>query len=81
MKGLPSGLFKGNFKPGFQLDLAAKDIGLATDMGRKLRVPMEIGNIVQQRYIDGQNRGWGRLGAGIVARIQEERSEVEVREE
>ena len=79
MQGFPTGLFKGNFEPGFQLDLAAKDVGLATEMGRRLRVPMDLSNLVQQRYIDGQNRGWGRLAAGAVARVQEERAGVEVR--
>ena len=79
MQGFPTGLFKGNFDPGFQLDLAAKDVGLATEMGRRLRVPMDISNLVQQRYIDGQNSGWGRLAAGAVARVQEERAGVEVR--
>ena len=79
MQGFPTGLFKGNFDPGFQLDLAAKDVGLATEMGRRLRVPMDLSNLVQQRYIDGQNSGWGRLAAGAVARVQEERAGVEVR--
>jgi 3-hydroxyisobutyrate dehydrogenase-like beta-hydroxyacid dehydrogenase len=79
MQGLPNGLFKGNFEPGFQLDLAAKDVGLATEMGRALRVPMELANLVQQRYMEAQNRGWGRLASGAVARIQEERAGVEVR--
>jgi len=42
-------------------------------------VPMELANLVQQRYIDGQNKGWGRLAAGAVARVQEERAGVEIR--
>ena len=79
MQGFPAGLFKGNFEPGFQLDLAAKDVGLATEMGRRLRVPMDLSSLVQQRYIDGQNRGWGRMAAGAVARVQEKRAGVEVR--
>ncbi len=79
MQGFPTGLFKGNFEPGFQLDLAAKDVGLATEMGRRLRVPMDLSNLVQQRYIDGQNYGWGRMSAGAVARVQEKRAGVEVR--
>ena len=79
MQGFPDGLFKGNFEPGFQLDLAAKDVGLATEMGRRLRVPMDLSNLVQQRYIDGQNSGWGRMAAGAVARVQEKRAGVEVR--
>ena len=79
MHGLPNGIFKRNFDPGFQVDLAAKDVGLATQLGRDLRVPMEMSNIAQQKYIDAQNKGWGRLAAGAVARVQEERSGVEIK--
>ena len=64
MRGFPDGIFKRNFDPGFQLDLAAKDVGLATQLGRELRVPMEMSNIAQQRYIAGQNKGYGRMAAG-----------------
>jgi len=78
MHGFPNGIFKRNFEPGFALDLAAKDVGLATQLGRDLRVPMEMSNIAQQRYIDGQNRGFGRLAAGAVAMVQEERAGVEI---
>jgi 3-hydroxyisobutyrate dehydrogenase len=79
MHQFPNGLFKGNFEPGFQLDLAAKDVGLATEMGRRLRVPMEMSNIAQQRYITAQNEGLGRQAAGAVAKLQEERAGIEVR--
>ncbi len=79
MQGFPNGLFKRKFEPGFQLDLAAKDVGLATQLGRELRVPMEMSNIAQQRYIDAQNRGWGRMGSGSVIRVQEERAGVEIK--
>ncbi len=78
MHGFPNGIFKRNFEPGFQLDLATKDVGLATQLGRDLRVPMEMSNIAQQRYIDGQNRGFGRMAAGAVAMVQEERAGVEI---
>ena len=78
MHGFPNGIFKRNFEPGFALDLAAKDVGLATQLGREMRVPMEMSNIAQQRYIDGQNRGFGRLAAGAVAMVQEARAGVEI---
>ena len=78
MHGYPNSIFQRNFEPGFQLDLAAKDVGLATQLGRELRVPMEMSNISQQRYIDGQNRGFGRMAAGAVAMVQEERACVEI---
>lgn len=79
MQAFPETLFKRNFEPGFQVDLAAKDVGLATDMGRQMRIPMELSNIVQQRYIDAQNQGLGRLSANAVAQIQESRSGVEIK--
>ena len=79
MQAFPETLFKRNFEPGFQVNLAAKDVGLATDMGRQMRIPMELSNIVQQRYIDAQNQGLGRLSANAVAQIQESRSGVEIK--
>ena len=79
MQGYPDGLFKGDFEPGFQLDLAAKDIGMAIEMGRSLALPMELSNLALQRYIDAQSEGWGRLDARAVARVQEERAGVHIR--
>ncbi len=78
MHGYPEGIFQRKFEPGFQLDLAAKDVGLATQLGREIRVPMEMSNIAQQRYIDAQNRGLGKLAAGAVAKVQEDRAGVKI---
>ena len=78
MRGFPSGIFARNFEPGFALDLAAKDVGLATQLGRDLRVPMDMSNIAQQRYVEAQNRGYGRMSAGAVALPQEERAGVKI---
>ena len=41
---------------------------------------MELANLAQQRYILAQNKGWGKLSSGAVARIQEEMAGVEIRE-
>ena len=81
MHGYPNSLFKGNFAPGFKLDLGAKDVGLATELGRSLKVPMEISNVVQQRYVEAQNKGWGSESTVAVAKLQEEKSGIEIREE
>ena len=59
MHTFPTGLFEGNFEPGFKLDLGSKDVGLATNLGRSLRVPMEVSNLVHQKYVEAQNKGWG----------------------
>lgn len=79
MENLPQTLFKGNFEPGFQVDLASKDVGLATNLGRDFKIPMEISNLVQQRYIEAQIKGWGKLESSAVIRLQEERSGVKIR--
>ena len=80
MHTFPNTLFQGNFKPGFKLDLGAKDVGLATDMGRALKVPMEISNLVQQKYVEAQNRGWGADSSISIARLQEERAGIDIRQ-
>ena len=80
MHTFPNTLFEGNFKPGFKLDLGAKDVGLATDMGRALKVPMEISNLVQQKYVEAQNRGWGADSSISIVRLQEERAGIEIRQ-
>ncbi len=72
-------LFQGNFEPGFAAALAAKDVRLATDMGREFTVPMELSNLVDQRYVEALGRGWGPRDSDIVSVIQEEKAGVELR--
>ena len=59
--------------------MAAKDVSLATEMGRKLRVPLAMANTAQQRYIEAQNAGLGQRASGAVALVQEGIAGVEVR--
>ena len=79
LQSYPDTLFARNFEPGFRLDLAAKDVGLALQMAQDLDVPMDLSGLVQQRYAEAIGRGWGRLEASAVARIQEELSGMEIR--
>ena len=79
MQEFPASLFQGNFEPGFKLELGAKDVGLATEMGRQLRLPMELANIIEQRFTEARNRGWGQLASVSVAQLQEERASVKIR--
>ena len=79
MQEFPGSLFQGNFEPGFQLDLGAKDVGLATAMGRQLRLRWRLANIIEQRFTEARNRGWGQLASVSVTRLQEERADVEIR--
>ena len=48
----PRYLFSDNFEPGFATALAAKDVRLATDLGREYGIPMELSNLVDQRHVE-----------------------------
>lgn len=75
----PRFLFAGNFEPGFATALAAKDVRLATDLGREYGIPMELSNLVDQRHVEAMHRGWGPEDSDAVARIQEEKAGVQLR--
>jgi len=75
----PRFLFKGNFQPGFATALAAKDVRLATDLGREYGIPMELSNLIDQRHVEAMHRGWGPEDSDAVSRIQEEKAGVQLR--
>ena len=75
----PRHLFKGNFEPGFATALAAKDVRLATDLGREYAIPMDLSNLIDQLYVEALRRGWGPLDCDAVAMIQEEKAGVQLR--
>lgn len=76
---LPRFLFRGNFEPGFATALAAKDVRLATDMGKELGLPMDLSNLIDQRYVEALARGWGDRDSDIVAVLQEEKAGIQLR--
>lgn len=78
--GLKYTLFRGRFEPpAFRLDLAAKDVGLATALAREMSLPLEMASLVEQKYLAGRSRGWGSLTSDAVVRLQEELAGVELR--
>ena len=79
-EGVVRTLFRGEYEPpSFALELARKDIGLATDLGREFNVPMPVANLAEQIAIEAMNRGWGGMDSSVTIRLQEETSGVEVR--
>jgi 4-hydroxybutyrate dehydrogenase/sulfolactaldehyde 3-reductase len=56
----PIQVLAGNCKPGFMIDLAHKDMGLALDMAASLRVPSALGAAARQIYAIAQVQGQGR---------------------
>ena len=78
--GLAQTVFLGQFDdPTFTLALNRKDLGLATDLGREVNVPMPVANLAEQMAIQAMNRGWGDKDPSILFLLQEEMAGVEVR--
>ncbi|MFN3975196.1 MAG: NAD(P)-dependent oxidoreductase [Dehalococcoidia bacterium] len=78
-RGLRNQLFKGNFQPGFAVDLALKDVRLGLELARELDIPVELLALVEQKYLEAHNRGWGQRNSDAVVLLQEERAKVELR--
>ncbi len=63
----------------FYLELGAKDVRLANEIGRSLRVPQPLANLTEARLIEALNRGWGKKRNEVVGEIQQEISNVNLR--
>jgi 3-hydroxyisobutyrate dehydrogenase-like beta-hydroxyacid dehydrogenase len=73
------GAFVGNFEPGFSINLAHKDCGLALDMARDLKVPIIAGTLAFARLTEGQMAGIGGKNTSALIQLLERVVGVEVR--
>ncbi|MFQ6027472.1 MAG: NAD(P)-dependent oxidoreductase [Dehalococcoidia bacterium] len=79
-EGLVRTMFRGEFEPAsFALELAFKDISLATELAREYNVPMPMSTLAEQIAMQAMNRGWSHMDSGVTVRLQEEQAGVEVR--
>jgi 3-hydroxyisobutyrate dehydrogenase len=71
---------QGSFDPpDFALQLAHKDVTLATELGRELGVPMRIANLTYAEMTEALNRGWAQRDSRVPMLLQEERAGVEIK--
>ena len=69
-----------NYEPAdFALNLATKDIALATELGRELGVPMRVANLAHAEMMEALNRGWGKRDSRSAMQLQNERAGVEIK--
>src|SRR5258705_34367 len=57
---MPAAASSNDYKPGFMTDLMCKDLGLAVDAARNLRVPLFVTPAAQQVYRLASSHGLGR---------------------
>src|SRR5580704_2272002 len=77
---MPKMVFRGNFdRVTFALKLARKDLGLATEVGRELNVPMPIASLVEQDFLTALANGLGEKDSSALFTVQEDRANVKVR--
>lgn len=66
--------------PAFALELAHKDVMLATEVGREFHVPMKLCNTVLQEMTEALNHeGWAKRDSRIFMMLQEERAGVNIK--
>ncbi len=79
-EGLVRTMFRGEFEPAsFALNLAYKDISLATELAKEYDVPMPVTTLSEQIALQAMNRGWGDKDSSVTVLLQEEQANVEVR--
>src|SRR5512134_2613059 len=62
--------------PAFTLRLGHKDVTLATELGRELRVPMRLANLALEEMTEALHRGWGERDSRVAMVLQQERAGV-----
>ena len=55
-----SKVFQGDIEPGFQIDLAHKDLSLILNSGAAMQVPLPIGAVIRESVSAAKADGWGK---------------------
>ena len=72
-------IMNGNFKPFFALDLAYKDLDLATAFAQELKVPVFLASVARQMFEMARAKGLGSEDNVALIKVLEELSNVQVR--
>jgi 3-hydroxyisobutyrate dehydrogenase-like beta-hydroxyacid dehydrogenase len=72
-------ILKGNFEPGFALELAFKDLDLVLGLGRDSLVPLPLTSSLREQFQFARARGLGQLDVRSVIKVLEEACGIAVR--
>jgi len=75
----PAKAFKGDFEPGFTVDLMYKDVGLAMNLGREQGAPLVMGALTHQMYLYMKSAGLGKKDFSVITKMFEDLMGVKLR--
>ncbi|MCL5960786.1 MAG: NAD(P)-dependent oxidoreductase [Chloroflexi bacterium] len=78
-RAVPNFMLRGNFEPGFAIDLLYKDLQLASQLGKELTVRLLLTNLAQQVFEEARAQGLGAKDMSAAVLPLERLSAVEVR--
>jgi 3-hydroxyisobutyrate dehydrogenase len=72
-------ILNGSYDIGFTMDLACKDLGFATGLGREFRVPLELAAIVEQTFLRAREEFGGGAWSSMVVKLLEDALHTDLR--
>jgi 3-hydroxyisobutyrate dehydrogenase len=72
-------ILNGSYDIGFTLDLAVKDLGLASGLGRELGVPLELAALVEATFLRAREQYGGSAWSSQVVKLLEDELGVDLR--
>jgi 3-hydroxyisobutyrate dehydrogenase len=72
-------ILNGSYDIGFTMDLACKDLGFATQLGRQFGVPLELAGLVEQSFIRSRAQYGGGAWSTQVVKLLEDALGTELR--
>jgi 3-hydroxyisobutyrate dehydrogenase len=75
----PAKAFKGDFEPGFTVDLMYKDLGLAMTLAKEQGVPLLMGSLTHQMYLLMKSSGLGKKDFSVITKMFEDLMKVRLR--
>ena len=65
-------ILNGSYDIGFTMDLACKDLGFATKMGREFGVPLDLAGMTEQTFIRAREQFGGHAWSTMVVKLLED---------
>ena len=65
-------ILNGSYNIGFTMDLACKDLGFATQLGRRCGVPLELAGLVEQTFVRARSQYGGSAWSSQVVKLLED---------